>query len=261
MVILLTAIGAYPINGYWWLFRCKPLVVILLMVINGYCVTKREGPRKLDDAYTTCPRPPAPTFYRSFWYSSNVEPLMLNLPTFSSRTHHASTDCRTQQHIILQTTCTQKWRFKNDRFVIIFTEYLHPDSTSMSFITKQQVLAPSLVLYSSAAWTQLPIRCSGNPRHSRSSDATEIFPSQVLLFSKLSLSSPKLPPSLMHDPPPYFFCSISYTPFYSLHCPKLSLPPTDSWSFILRGLLLLPDAFPKLSVPIKSDPESAVSTP
>jgi hypothetical protein len=28
-------------------------------------VAKREGPRKAADAYTPCPRPPAPTFYRS----------------------------------------------------------------------------------------------------------------------------------------------------------------------------------------------------
>ncbi len=26
------------INGYWWLFHCKPLVVILLMVIDGYFI-------------------------------------------------------------------------------------------------------------------------------------------------------------------------------------------------------------------------------
>jgi hypothetical protein len=32
------AIGGYSINGYWWLFRCKPLVVILLVVIDGYFV-------------------------------------------------------------------------------------------------------------------------------------------------------------------------------------------------------------------------------
>jgi hypothetical protein len=33
---LLMDIGGYYINGYWWLFGCKPLVVILLMVIVGY---------------------------------------------------------------------------------------------------------------------------------------------------------------------------------------------------------------------------------
>jgi hypothetical protein len=37
------AIGGYSINGYWWLFRYKPLGVILLVVsdgyfINGYCI-------------------------------------------------------------------------------------------------------------------------------------------------------------------------------------------------------------------------------
>jgi len=186
---------------------------------------------------------------------------MLNLPAFSSQTHHASTDCRAQQHIILQTTCTQKWRFKNDRSIIIFTEYLHPDSTSMSFITKQPVLAPSLVLYSSAAWTQLLIRHSGNPRHSRSSDATEIFPSQVLLFPKLSLPSFQLPPSLMSDLPPCYLFHLLHSVLFSTLPKIVSLPPTDSWSFILRGPLLLPDASPKRSVPIKSDPESAVSTP
>jgi hypothetical protein len=26
------------INGYWWLFRYKPLVVILLVVIDGYFI-------------------------------------------------------------------------------------------------------------------------------------------------------------------------------------------------------------------------------
>jgi hypothetical protein len=33
MAIPLYAIGGYSINRYWWLFHCKPLVVILLMVI------------------------------------------------------------------------------------------------------------------------------------------------------------------------------------------------------------------------------------
>jgi hypothetical protein len=36
MVDILMAIGGYFMNGYWWLFRCKTLVVIdgfLLMVI------------------------------------------------------------------------------------------------------------------------------------------------------------------------------------------------------------------------------------
>jgi hypothetical protein len=32
------AIGGYFINGYWWLFHCKPLVVILLVVIDGYFI-------------------------------------------------------------------------------------------------------------------------------------------------------------------------------------------------------------------------------
>jgi hypothetical protein len=26
------------IGGYWWLFHCKPLVVILLVVIDGYFI-------------------------------------------------------------------------------------------------------------------------------------------------------------------------------------------------------------------------------
>jgi hypothetical protein len=33
--IILVAIGAYFIKGYWLLFRYKPLVVILLRVIDG----------------------------------------------------------------------------------------------------------------------------------------------------------------------------------------------------------------------------------
>jgi hypothetical protein len=34
MVIILVVIGGYLINGYWWLFHCKPLMVILLVAIN-----------------------------------------------------------------------------------------------------------------------------------------------------------------------------------------------------------------------------------
>ncbi len=32
------AIGGYSINDFWWLFRCKPLVVIDGYVINDYCI-------------------------------------------------------------------------------------------------------------------------------------------------------------------------------------------------------------------------------
>jgi len=35
-VIILVAIGGYFINGYWWLFHYKPLVVILVLNIDGY---------------------------------------------------------------------------------------------------------------------------------------------------------------------------------------------------------------------------------
>jgi hypothetical protein len=35
MVIILIIIGGYSIGGYWWLFRYKPLVVILFVVIDG----------------------------------------------------------------------------------------------------------------------------------------------------------------------------------------------------------------------------------
>jgi hypothetical protein len=35
-VIILMVIGCYFINGYWWLFHIKPLVVILLVIIDGY---------------------------------------------------------------------------------------------------------------------------------------------------------------------------------------------------------------------------------
>ncbi len=75
------------------------------------------------------------------------------------------------------------------------------NNTSMSFITKQQVLAPSLVLYSFAAWTRLTIRRSGNPRHSRSS---ELQSSSLLEFfcpQNYLSPLPKLPPSLMSDLP------------------------------------------------------------
>jgi hypothetical protein len=30
----------YSINGYYWLFRCKPLAVILLMVIDDYFIIR-----------------------------------------------------------------------------------------------------------------------------------------------------------------------------------------------------------------------------
>jgi len=35
-VNILVVIDGYFINGYWWLFHCKPLVVILLIGIDGY---------------------------------------------------------------------------------------------------------------------------------------------------------------------------------------------------------------------------------
>jgi hypothetical protein len=37
-VIILLVFGGYYIDGYWWLFHCKPLVVILLMFIYGYFI-------------------------------------------------------------------------------------------------------------------------------------------------------------------------------------------------------------------------------
>jgi hypothetical protein len=32
------AIGGRFIGGYWWLLYCKPLVVILLVAIDGYSI-------------------------------------------------------------------------------------------------------------------------------------------------------------------------------------------------------------------------------
>jgi hypothetical protein len=37
-IIISVVIGGYYINGCWWLFHCKPLVCILLVVINGYFI-------------------------------------------------------------------------------------------------------------------------------------------------------------------------------------------------------------------------------
>jgi hypothetical protein len=37
-VIILMDIRDYFINGYWCLFHCKSLVVILLLVIDGYSI-------------------------------------------------------------------------------------------------------------------------------------------------------------------------------------------------------------------------------
>jgi hypothetical protein len=31
-------IGGYYINDYWWLFHYKPLVLILLTIIDGYFI-------------------------------------------------------------------------------------------------------------------------------------------------------------------------------------------------------------------------------
>jgi hypothetical protein len=36
MDYFLMDINGYCMNGYWWLFHCKPLVAILLVAINGY---------------------------------------------------------------------------------------------------------------------------------------------------------------------------------------------------------------------------------
>jgi hypothetical protein len=38
VAILLMAIDAYSINGYWWLFYSWLVVVILLMTIGGYYI-------------------------------------------------------------------------------------------------------------------------------------------------------------------------------------------------------------------------------
>jgi hypothetical protein len=185
---------------------------------------------------------------------------MLNLPAFSSLTHHASIDCRTQQHIILQTTCTQNEGSK----MIVLSSY------SLSIYIPTAQACPSSQNNKSLLLLLFSILLQHEPSYL--SDAAEIQDiAEVLMLQRSSL----LKFFFFQNCLSLFFhyrllwcliylltiCSISYTPFYSLHCPKLSLPPTDSWSFILRGLLLLPDAFPKLSVPIKSDPESAVSTP
>jgi hypothetical protein len=37
-VIVLVAIDRYFINGYWWLFHYKPLMVILFVAIDGYSI-------------------------------------------------------------------------------------------------------------------------------------------------------------------------------------------------------------------------------
>jgi hypothetical protein len=38
MTIILVVIGGYFISGYCWLFYCRPLVVILLMAMDGYII-------------------------------------------------------------------------------------------------------------------------------------------------------------------------------------------------------------------------------
>jgi hypothetical protein len=38
MVILLMVTGGYSINDYCWVLYCRSLVVILLVVIDGYSI-------------------------------------------------------------------------------------------------------------------------------------------------------------------------------------------------------------------------------
>jgi hypothetical protein len=40
MIIMLMVISGYFINGYWWLFHCKSLVVIIcnIVTISDYCI-------------------------------------------------------------------------------------------------------------------------------------------------------------------------------------------------------------------------------
>jgi len=185
---------------------------------------------------------------------------MLNLPAFSSLTHHASTDCRTQQHIILQTTCTQNEGSK----MIVLASY----SLSIYIPTTQACLSTPnnksllLLLFS--------ILLQHEPNYL--SDAAEIQDiAEALSYRDLPFSSSSVSKiiSLFQNYRLLWcliylltICSISYIPFYPLHCPKNCLSfRLDFWSFLLRGPLLLPEASPKRSVPIKSDPESVVSLP
>jgi hypothetical protein len=38
VILLLVAINDFFINDFWWLFYCRPFVVILLMDIDGYSI-------------------------------------------------------------------------------------------------------------------------------------------------------------------------------------------------------------------------------
>ncbi len=74
-------IGGYFINGYWWLFHCKPLVVIflmaiLLMGINGYCIINYCWL-----LYYACP-----TYY--FWYIYFLYYLIITINTNLENYNH-----------------------------------------------------------------------------------------------------------------------------------------------------------------------------
>ncbi len=130
-------------------------------------------------------------------------------------------------------------------FHLIHKSYTCSESTGMSFNTKQQVLAPSLVLYSSAAWTQLPIRRSGNPRHSWSSELPSSSLFKFFYISKII--------SLFQNYSPLccliyllIICSPPYTLFYPLYCPQNCLSfHSDFWSVLLQRSVASSRSFSK----------------
>ncbi len=119
----------------------------------------------------------------------------------------------------------------------ILKVYTYSDSTSMSPQNNESdcswsSCSSSTSSYPPAAWTSLPIRRSGNPRHSRSSELPSSFLLKFFYISKIISLFQNYSPlccliSLLTT------CSIFYTQFYPLPTPqKLSLP--------LVRLLILP---------------------
>ncbi len=95
-----------------------------------------------------------------------------------------------------------------------------------------------------------------NPRHSRSSKLQSSFLLKSFYLFPKSSHSPRTPPTQLSEIYLFYLLPILY-----LVPQKLVFSLTDFWSFFSKGPLLLPEASPKRSVPIQSNPGSAVLPP
>jgi hypothetical protein len=116
---------------------------------NTYCscnVTKREGPTITDDTYTVCRRPRRLVFY---WSIPHRTPITPQTQTVFSLPLLICCDQTQQYNTWHNMHLTQTHQRKCFHLIHKLCTYF--ESTGMSFNTKQQVLPPSLVLWSFAA--------------------------------------------------------------------------------------------------------------